>query len=890
MAEHLNIPRLMRPLSFLLLLGQFELRAATTVTLTNAFAVHHLSREASGLAYPVKLTGVVTYSDPQWNLLFVRDSSAGVYVSLTGGAYPTNSELVEIAGHTEDGSFLPVVAGASWRHLGIAALPEPRRIHQPERFADEIDCEWSELVGVIRRVELNPERNHVQIDLADGGWRARVFLPAPDGQYPTGLNDMIDASVSASGVAGLDYVNSQGGMSLKAFVPNSSCIRLLARPAADPFTLPPMPLSKLFSLSGANTPAHRLHVLGLATYRGPSELVLQQNNSALRVQVSEATHFKVGDALDAVGFISAGVFTPILEDAEIRPATAKLHVEPVSVAPAAVLWGNYDARLVQLTGILQNNEINETNHILTLLQDGVLFGALLNSKTATADWSQLKKGARIRVTGVCAVQGAGRAAPQSFQVLLRTASDALYVPNVLEFSARQVLLITGIAAAGWGVVLLWGMVLRRRVREQTRELADSLSLLNATLESTADGILVVNRQGKITSYNTTFSRMWRLPAEVAESNERQELLDFVATQLKDDEAFLGKVRDVYASPEAESFDTLEFKDGRVFERVSRPQRLEGKCIGRVWCFRDVTARKQAEAQLAAVHHQLLESSRRMGMAEVASAILHNVGNVLNSVTVSATLVNDRLRRSRANHLAPAAELIGARMEDLDVFLSQDPKGIKLRGYLKDLSTTLLRENEEVRTELELLRGNIEHIKAIVATQQSHARVGGSLEKLDPQVLMENALQINCAAYERHQVEVLRDYKPAPPVLVDRHKVLQILVNLLSNAQHALEQTPPDERCVNLSIFGSGSDRVCLRVSDNGAGIEQDNLNKIFSQGFTTRKDGHGFGLHSSANAAKEMNGSLFVHSDGPAKGAVFTLELPVSKDSPGSSQLETVTS
>ena len=122
--------------------------------------------------------------------------------------------------------------------------------------------------------------------------------------------------------------------------------------------------------------------------------------------------------------------------------------------------------------------------------------------------------------------------------------------------------------------------------------------------------------------------------------------------------------------------------------------------------------------------------------------------------------------------------------------------------------------------------------------------------------------------------MIREYQAGLRVRVDRHKALQILVNLLSNARYALERTAREERQVVLSVCPGSGARVCLRVRDNGAGIEPDHLNRIFSQGFTTRKNGHGFGLHSGANAAKEMNGSLSVASDGPGQGAVFTLELP----------------
>ena len=165
-------------------------------------------------------------------------------------------------------------------------------------------------------------------------------------------------------------------------------------------------------------------------------------------------------------------------------------------------------------------------------------------------------------------------------------------------------------------------------------------------------------------------------------------------------------------------------------------------------------------------------------------------------------------------------------------------------------------------------------------QQSHARAGGILEALDPMGLVEDALQINRAALDRHGVQLVRDYHPVPQVLVDRHKVLQILVNLISNAKHALAEKDSDKKVV-LTIHANGADRVRLIVSDNGIGIAPENRDRIFSQGFTTRRDGHGFGLHGGANAAREIGGSLTVHSEGTGRGATFTLELPAVNGASG---------
>lgn len=318
--------------------------------------------------------------------------------------------------------------------------------------------------------------------------------------------------------------------------------------------------------------------------------------------------------------------------------------------------------------------------------------------------------------------------------------------------------------------------------------------------------------------------------------------------------------------------------------------LEDRVADRTRELRDeVAAKERAHAELAQAQQRLIAASRQAGMADVATAILHNVGNVLNSVNVSASLIRDQLRRSPIRTLAKAATMLEERMSDLAVFLQDDPKGKLLPAYLKNLGETLIQERQAVQAEVESLTKNVEHIKVIVAMQQSHARMAGIIEQADANELMESAIRINFATYEQHQIRLTRDFQPVPRLLVDTHKVLQILVNLLNNAAHALERTPSDRRQVIVSIFANDSGQVCLRVGDNGVGIEPDNLNRIFSQGFTTRKDGHGFGLHSGANAAKEMRGSLSVHSAGIGQGATFTLALPVAQEAkPGSASPDCV--
>ena len=419
--------------------------------------------------------------------------------------------------------------------------------------------------------------------------------------------------------------------------------------------------------------------------------------------------------------------------------------------------------------------------------------------------------------------------------------------------------------------------IERQVGERTAELANSLSVLHATLESTADGILVVDYQGRITNFNRKFAEMWRLPQEVLAAGDDRQALAAVLAQLKDEETFLRKVKQLYARAEAESFDTVEFKDGRVFERYSQPQRIANKSAGRVWCFRDVTERKRAEAELENVHKQLLDTSRRAGMAEVATGVLHNVGNVLNSVNVSTTLVSENLKRSKAGNLARVAAMFREHAADLGAFLTADPKGKQLPAYLGQLADHLTREQRALLKESDLLKKNIEHIKDIVAMQQSYAKVSGVTEVVKVTDLVEDSLRMNAGALTRHGVQVIRKFDPhLPEITVEKHKVLQILVNLIRNAKYACAESGRTDMEMTVRVT-NGDDRMRIAVVDNGVGIPAENLTRIFNHGFTTRKDGHGFGLHSGALAAKEMGGALRVHSDGPGLGATFTLELPLRR-------------
>ena len=302
----------------------------------------------------------------------------------------------------------------------------------------------------------------------------------------------------------------------------------------------------------------------------------------------------------------------------------------------------------------------------------------------------------------------------------------------------------------------------------------------------------------------------------------------------------------------------------------------GDIIGTFGISKDITAIKESEAQLEQLHRQLLETSRQAGMAEVASSVLHNVGNVLNSVNVSATLAADKLKKSKIANLSRVVTMFNEHSSDLATFLTHDPKGKLVPGYLTQFAEHMAGEHAAAITELESLCSHVEHIKDIVSMQQSYARVSGISEIVNVTDLVEDSLRLNAGALAPHEVELVRDFQPVPQIAVEKHKVLQILVNLLRNAKYACDESGRKDKRVTLRI-ANGHGTIKISVMDNGVGIPSENLTRIFNHGFTTRRNGHGFGLHSGALAARELGGRLLVESDGPGKGATFTLELPAGE-------------
>jgi Amt family ammonium transporter len=416
-------------------------------------------------------------------------------------------------------------------------------------------------------------------------------------------------------------------------------------------------------------------------------------------------------------------------------------------------------------------------------------------------------------------------------------------------------------------------IVRQKATEESLRAAEEK--YRGIFEHAIEGIFQTSPDGQYVSANPALARIYGF------DSPEHLVVSFrdIATQLYVDPTRRDDFRDLIARQGyVTSFESqVRRKDGEVIW-ISENARTVLDASGKIKCYEgtviDITQRKNHEAELARMHDQLLDAARRDGMAEIATGVLHNVGNVLNSVNVSATLISDWLRKSKLSELSRAVQLIKENRDQLGTFITEDKRGKHLPDFLAILSDHLEREDAAMMQEALSLVKNIDHIKTIVTMQQSYAGVSGVVEPVSLSALVDDALKLNSSSFDKYGIEIQREYEDLPELNLEKQKLLQILVNLVKNAKDSLAQHGTANGRLLLRIFRHEEEMVRIEVRDNGVGIPPENLTRIFSHGFTTKVDGHGFGLHASANTAQQMGGSLIAVSDGPGLGAAFIVELP----------------
>ncbi len=312
---------------------------------------------------------------------------------------------------------------------------------------------------------------------------------------------------------------------------------------------------------------------------------------------------------------------------------------------------------------------------------------------------------------------------------------------------------------------------------------------------------------------------------------------------------------------------------RFSDDIAELARNLASALQSVRLYRDLA---KTNDNLRATQRELIEVSRHAGIAEIATGILHNIGNALNSVNTSAGVITDELDKMKIDSVARIAALLTADDEAWRPHFADDPRGRKTVDFIRSLHAHLHQTRGDVLREIRALRDGVDHVNQVVAAQQQFAHVSGVVEDFDLFDAADYALRLCETELLRHQIVVERDYQSAPRVRLERHKAVQIIVNLIRNAKDALSHAPSSEKRLRVGVRTAPDGRAQCFVADNGVGISPENLGRVFSMGFTTKKSGHGFGLHNSALTASSLGGTLTVESAGLGEGATFILTLPPS--------------
>jgi PAS domain S-box-containing protein len=821
-----------RLLPLLLILGPFGLAAeppnhpAKLPVLTTAAAVHRLSPTEANRRFPIHLHAVATVCQSPYLGLFVQDATAGIWVNLPPGTTcPEPGQLLDLEGVSIQTDFAPDVYEPHWKVLGRSNLPRPLRPNYEQMISTAWDSRWVEVEGVVQSVAKAADSKSLRVYIDVKGSRVLVQIWSKETNVPT---DLVDAKLRVQGVLGAVFNPKNQVIGVAVHTPSMQHVRVLEHPPTDPFSGPPRPINSLLRFTSGGNSARRVLVRGrvMAQFLR-SGFYISDASGDLYIARTNAEELHPGDAVEVAGFVRIVDSRSALLDSVYRRLGSGNPPAPRPISVAQALEGAHDSSLVSIEATLAGSNHPPGEEVLLLQQGGESFSAVLKTASSAAPLAALREGSRVRLTGICLVTTQFDGTPLSFQIQLRSPEDVLILRQASRFTVRHALIALGLLALIILGVLAWVANLRRRVSRHTE-------MLRATLESTADGILGTAADGRFQVFNRKFLEMWRIQPGMMTGGDSRKFSRIVSEQLIDPEEFLAKVAHLNASNEEEDNEVLEFKDGRVFERHSEPQRLHGRAVGRVWGFRDVTGRRRAEIELLTAK-EAAEAANR-SKSQFLANMSHEIRTPLNGVIGMTELVLDtELTREQRDLLTQARE-----------------SGTALLSVINDILD----------------------ISKIEAGKLN-------LESVPFSLYDEVASVVRCVALSAHQkgLELLCDIASdvTPCAAGDPTRLRQVLFNLVGNAVKFTDQGEVGVRVRQSSAIG-GWVTLRFEVFDTGMGIESDKLNLIFdsfaqADGTTTRQfGGTGLGLTISRKLVEMMGGRIRVEST-PGESSVFSFEL-----------------
>jgi signal transduction histidine kinase/DNA-binding response OmpR family regulator len=762
--------------------------------------------------------------------LFVQDSTGGIWVSLPRRtACPESGQLLDLEATSIQTDFAPDLYQAHWKVLGRSKLPVPWRPTYQQMISTAGDASWVESEGVVQSVYKDLDSGSLRLFIDIKGNRVSVAVWNWEAAAPL---DLVDARVRIQGVLGALFNPKNQVIGVALQTPSGKYLRVLERAPTDPFHGPPRPINSLLRFAAGGNEARRVLVRGKVTAQfHRAGFYISDESGDIYVARTNADDLHVGDQVEVAGFASIVDWRSALLDSVYRRLGRGDPPAPLPISIAQALDGTHDLALVSIEGTLAGANHPSGEEILLLRQGREMFKAVLKTASGVPPFDVLREGSQARVTGICQVSTEGYDTPLSFQIEMRSAEDLRVLKQASPFTLRRALVALGFLAVIVLVVLAWVVNLRMQVRRHT-------GIIRATLESTADGILATASDGQFQVFNRKFLEMWRIPDSRATRRDTRDCMAFISQQLKRPEEFLARIAQLNTSNEEEDGEVLEFKDGRVFERHSEPQRMRGKAVGRVWGFRDATGRRRADLELRTAKEMAEAASR--SKSEFLANMSHEIRTPLNGV-------------------------IGMTELALDTELTREQR---------DLLTQARQSGEALLTVI----NDILDFSKIEAGKVILESVAFSLHG-------EVAAAVRCLALGAHQkdLELLCDIAPdvTPCVAGDPTRLRQVLLNLVGNAVKFTERGEVGVRVRQLSAAG-GRVKLRFEVFDTGIGIEPGKLSVIFesfaqADGTTTRQfGGTGLGLAISRRLVELMGGRIGVEST-PGVGSVFGFDLDLEE-------------
>ena len=813
----------------------------TTSPLTRISQIRRI--DSATVGRHVNVTGVVTFFDPTWSLLFVQDAEEGIFVFMRGvETRVALGDRVRVEGRVDPGDFAPSITEPTITLVGRSPLPEPIRPTLESLGSGAFDSQWVEFETTVRGLYPLYE-GHLSLAVAVGPTRIKLTFP---GEWRQSMpRNLVDARVRVRGVGATLFNSKHQMIGVQVFVPSLEFLQVVQPASSDPFGTPWQPIATLLRWTGREATNHRVHIAGEITWRSGAQMTVRDARSNANVTLWDGSSpVKVGDFVDVVGFPEAGAYSPSIVDAVVRPApSVSRPATPMPVKARSLLEGSFDGELVSLTAEVVN--VGEgPQPVLVLRSDGIVFTATAADAGVWA--AGLEPTATVTVKGVCRVEINPQepASPQAFRLLLRTTDDVAVTARAQFWSPRRATEIFGAMGIVVVATLVWVLALRRRVERQTHLISDRLDQEKALraqyqelFENANDVVVTCDNRGRLVAINRAGQHVTGYTRRSAIGTP---LRDMVAPEAQ--ARFDEQVTQSLASSHGGTFEVdLVRPDGSrvAIEFDAHSISTQGTVTGFQAIGRDVSARKRTAAELERAKDSA-ESANR-AKSEFVANISHEVRTPLNGIIGMSEL------------------LLASKMTD------------EQRQYLGLMRTSADALLHVINDVLDLSKIESGHFELSPAPFELLHRLDVVLEPL---------------ALMARRKGLTFDVSIAPElpavVIGDADRVGQVLTNLVGNAIKFTH-----EGSIRVSAVAAmpapgdsqGTCRITFCVADTGIGIPEDKHALIFEaftqgDGSTSRRyGGTGLGLAIVTSLVRQIGGTLEMDST-PDKGSTFSVSLP----------------